>query len=184
METRKPSKFGTIIRMMISPAAAIKTAVSGIPWFFSLLVSGLAFGLFFLQTGLDLYKTGQKEFVFALLSAGAGIVYGVIIIPILAAFIWIVLKIAKTDKSLGWAISSFCLSYSGALIYGVCGLAFSLLLGWRTSVAFGVTGVLWATGPIIMSIREMSGGKSILSIPLATIAGAAILFSWSYLGKL
>jgi len=33
-------------------------------------------------------------------------------------------------------------------------------LGCRTSIAFGVTGVLWATGPIIMSIREMSGGKS------------------------
>lgn len=184
METPKPSVLRTIISMMISPGSALKSAISGIPWFFSLAVSAAAFGLFFVQTGLDLYKTGQKGLNFVFLSAGAGAVYDVTVIPLLGALIWCILKLAKSDKSVGWAVSSFCLSYSGALIYGICGLLFSIFLGWRTSIAFGVTGVLWATGPIIASIREMTGGKMTLGIPLATIVGAAVLFSWSLFSRI
>ncbi|KJS21673.1 MAG: hypothetical protein VR72_09250 [Clostridiaceae bacterium BRH_c20a] len=184
MKKTKTPIFRTIISMMISPATALKSAVAGIPWFFSLGVSALAFAFFFMQTGLDLYKTGQKGLQFVMLSAGAGIVYGITVIPLLGAIIWVILKLTKSDKSIGWAISSFCLSYSGALIYGICGILFSFVFGWKTSIAFGVTGVLWATGPIIMSIREMTGGKSTLSIPLATIAGAVVLFTWSFFGKI
>lgn len=184
MKDTKPTVIKTIISMMISPASVLKSAILGIPWFFSLAVTAVAFGLFFLQTGLDLYKTGQKSIEFAILSAGAGVVYGITVIPLLGALIWCILKLAKSDKSIGWAISSFCLSYSGALIYGICGLIFSFLIGWRTSIAFGVTGVLWATGPIIVSIREMTGGKSVFSIPLATFVGIVVLFTWSFFGRI
>lgn len=184
MSENKPSMLRTIFGMMISPGATLKTAVTGLPWFFSLLVSGLAFLLFFIQTGLDLYKTGQQGIGFVLLSAGAGAVYGITIIPFLGLLIWLVLKAAKCEKGPGWAVSSFCLSYSGALIYGIMGLVFSLALGWRTSIAFGVTGVLWATGPIIAGIREMTAGKNALGILLSTLAGAAVLFSWSFFGTI
>lgn len=178
-----PSSLRTVFGMMISPGATLKAAVSGLNGFLSLLVSALAFLFFFLQTGLDLYKTGQQDLSFVLLSAATGALYGFTIIPFLGFLIWLVLKAAKSDKGPGWAISSFCLSYSGALIYGILGLAFSLALGWSTSVAFGVTGVLWATGPIIASIREMTAGKSVLGIFLATFAGAAVLFSWSFFSR-
>jgi len=94
------------------------------------------------------------------------------------------MMISKTNKPIGWAISSFCLSYSGALIYGIFGLVFSFFFDWRTAIAFGVTGVLWATGPIIVSIREMTEGKSVLSIPLATLAGTVVLISWSVFGTI
>lgn len=184
MSDNKPSAMRTIFGMMISPGATLKSAVSGLPWFLSLLVSGLAFLLFFAQTGLDLYKTGQQGFQFVLLSAGAGAVYGITVIPLLGMLIWLVLKAAKCEKGLKWAVSSFCMGYSGTLVYGIIGMIFSLALGWRTSVAFGVTGVLWATGPIIAAIREMSAGKNTLGILLSTLAGAAILFSWSLFGNL
>jgi hypothetical protein len=170
--------------MMINPGSALQAAVSGMPWYLSLAVSALAFGLFFLQTGLDLHKTGQKGLDFVIVATGTGALYGLTVIPLLAVIIWCILRLARSGKSIGWTVSSFCLSYSGALIFGISGLLFSLLLGWRTSIAFGVTGVLWATGPIIISIRQMSGGNSALSILLATLAGVAILFTWSFFGQI
>lgn len=176
--------FGTVLSMMVSPAKALKESVGKIPWFFSAAVSAMAFGLFFFQTGFDLYKTGQRGFGYALLSAGTGLAYGLVAIPLLGALIWIISKAAKTDKSLKWTVSSICLSYSGALVYGILGIVFSLAFGWKTAVAFGITGVLWATGPIIATIREMTNGKTTLGIVLATLAGAAVLFSWAMFVRL
>lgn len=183
MEHAKPSLFRTIFGMMINPAGALRGALSE-KWYLSLVVSALAFGLFFVQTGLDLYKTGQKEWTFVLLSVVTGIAYGLVVIPLIAVIMWIILKVAKTDKSLLQAVSAFCLSYSGALIYGILGLVFSLAMGWKTSVAFGATGVLWAIGPMMFTIRELTGGKNTLSVPLATLVSAVVLISWSMFGNL
>jgi hypothetical protein len=183
VERAKPSLVRTIFGMMISPSAALRSAFAN-KWYLSVAVSALAFGLFFFQTGLDLYKTGQKEMGFVFLSVGAGVAYGLVMIPLLGAVIWLLLKAAKTDKSLLQAVSAFCLSYSGALVYGVLGIIFSLVLGWKTAVAFGVSGVLWAIGPMIFTIRELTGGKNALSVPLATAVGAVVLISWSLFGNL
>lgn len=183
MEQTKPSPFRTIIGMMINPAGALRDAFSS-RWYLSVAVSALAFGLFFVQTGLDLYKTGQKEMDFVLVSAGAGVAYGIVMIPLIGAVMWAILKAVKTDKSLMQAISAFCLSYSGALIYGLLGIVFSLALGWKTSVAFGVTGVVWAIGPMILAIRELTGGKNALSVSLATAVSTVVLISWSVFGNL
>lgn len=183
MEQTKPSLFRTVFGMMINPAGALKGALAS-RWYLGLAVSALAFGLFFSQTGLDLYKTGQKEMGFVFISTGVGIAYGLIMIPLLGSLLWVILKAAKMDKTLLQTISAFCLSYSGALIYGVLGIFFSLGLGWKTSVAFGVTGVLWAIGPMMFAIRELTGGKNILSVPLATAVSAVVLISWSFFGNL
>jgi hypothetical protein len=184
METERNSFFRTLVGMMMTPGAALKSSIVGTKWYFSLAVSAVAFGLFFLQTGLDLYNTGQKGFSFVLLSTGLGFAYGLLAIPLMGAIVWLILKAAKTDKDLKWAISSFCLSYSGALLFGILGLAFSIIFGWRTSVAFGVTGVLWAIGPMIVTIRTMTGGKNIMSIPIVSVLSAAILISWAWLGRI
>ena len=184
MNISKSPVFKTIISMMINPSSVLKSAVSGVPWFFSLIVSAVAFGLFFLQTGLDLYKTGQKGLGFVILSAGTGAIYGASVIPLLGMIIWCILKLAKSAKTLSWAISSFCLSYSGALIYGISGILFSIVLGWKTSVAFGVTGVLWAIGPMIITIREMTEGKNKMSIPIASVVSGIVLVSWSFFGQI
>jgi len=179
----RSSLFRNIFGMMVSPASALRGALAG-KWYLSVLVSALAFGLFFAQTGLDLYKTGQKELNFVLLSAGAGVLYGLVVIPLIAIFLWVILKAVKTEKNLMQAVSVFCLSYSGALVYGFLGLVFSLALGWKTSIAFGVTGVLWAIGPMMYAIRELAGGKNTLSFFLSTLVGAAVLLSWSIFGTL
>lgn len=181
--TPSPSLFRTIFGMMVSPAAALRGAMAG-KWYLSVAVSALAFGLFFTQTGLDLYKTGQKELVFVFLSAGAGVLYGLLTIPLIAVFLWLVLKIARSDTTILQTISVFCLSYSGALVYGVLGLVFSLALGWKTAIAFGVTGVLWAIGPMMVAIRELTGKKTLLSFILSTLVGIAVLLSWSFFGRL
>lgn len=183
MEHTKPSLLRTIFGMMMNPAGALKGALSG-RWYLSVAVSSLAFGLFFIQTGLDMYKTGQKELSFVLLSVGTGMAYGLVVIPLISVFMWVILKAARTDKSLLQAVSAFCLSYSGALIYGILGLIISLTMGWKTSIAFGATGVLWAIGPMMFTIRELTGGKNALSVSLATLVGAAVLFSWSVFGNL
>lgn len=181
---QKVSKLRALLSMMLSPASVLKSAISGLPLGFSVAVSSAAFCLFFLQTGLDLYKTGQKGIWFAALSAAAGAAYGLAFIPFIGIVVWAVLKLTKANKSLKWIISSICLSYSGALIYGITGILFSTILGWRTSVAFGATGVLWAAGPMIVAIRAATDGKNALSIPVATLVCGVVLVSWSMFGKL
>lgn len=173
----------TIFGMMINPAGALRSALAS-SWMMSAAVSGLAFGLFFAQTGLDLVKTGQKDLLYIALSVAVGLGYGLLLIPLLGVGIWVTLKIAKSEKKLSETISAFCLSYSGALIYGIVGIIFSLVLGWKTSVAFGVTGVLWAIGPIMVTIRDLTKGKTSLSIMVSTIVSAIILISWSWYGNL
>lgn len=183
MEKSKEPLIRTVLGMMLNPVAGLKGALAG-KWYISVGVSALAFGLFFFQTALDLYKTGQKDFIFAVLFTGGGLAYGAIFIPLLGLMFWGLIKIAKTDMTPTQAISAFCLCYSGALIYSIFGLVFSLALGWKTAVAFGVTGVLWATGPMIHTIRRMTGGKTGLSVFLSTVAGIAILVSWSFFGRI
>lgn len=184
MEKAKQSLFKTIFGMMINPSGTIKNALLSTKWYLSVAVSALAFGLFFGQTGLDLYKTGQKGWDFVLISGTIGILYGLIIIPFLCFFIWTLLKVSKGKNSIKETVSAFCLSYSGALIYGLFGLVFSLVLGWKTSIAFGVTGVLWAIGPMIITIRNLTEGKNALGIPIATAVGVLVLISWSIFGNL
>lgn len=181
---KKTSLVRTIFGMMINPSGAVKTAVEGTAWYFSLLLSGIAFCLFFLQTGLDLYKTGQKSISFVYMSAGAGLIYGLVIIPLIGLLAWGILKIFKSEKTLKWAITSYCLSYSGALVYGLIGLSFSFFMTWKTAMAFGVTGVLWAVGPLMATSREMTNGNTKISILIATLYSSLILISWAYFGNL
>lgn len=184
MQVKQQSMFRTVFGMMINPAGTLKGALASTHWYVAIGVSALAFALFFTQTGLDLYKTGQKSLWYVLMAGGTGLLYGAVVIPLLGAAVWLPLKATKAQEDVKRTISTFCLSYCGALIYGLLGLGFSLILGWKTAMAFGVTGVLWAIGPMIVGIREMTGGKNALSIPIATVISALVLISWSFLGNL
>jgi len=184
MEGKQQSMFRTVFGMMINPADTIKGALSSTRWYVAIGVSALAFALFFVQTGLDLYNTGQKDLSYVLLAGGAGLLYGAIVIPLLGVLVWLPLKATNVQEDVRRTMATFCLSYCGALIYGLLGLGFSLILGWKTAMAFGVTGVLWAIGPMIVGIREMTGGKNALSIPIATVISALVLISWSFLGNM
>ena len=176
-------KIKIILGMMLSPGTFLKNAVSSIPFFFSTVVSSLAFGLFFLQTGLDLYKTGQQPVLFVIVTSLIGILFGLLAVPLISLFIWVITKIFGCNKTVKWTVSTFCLSYSGALVYGIFGLIASLVLGWRTSIAFGVTGLMWTLGPMIATLREMLKGKILLCVILAAAVGAIVLYCWSFIGR-
>lgn len=174
----------TIFDMMLRPMKALNATKEQIPWPMSLIVSGLAFGLFFLLTGLDLFKTGQKGFLFVVGSVASGLAYGLVVIPVLAVVMWLIMKLFKTEQNLKWAIRSLCMSYSGALVYGIVGLVCSLFLDWKVSIAFGLTGVLWAIGPMFFVFRKMSKDNIPISLLLSTVIGSAVLYSWSLFGSI
>jgi len=95
---------------------------------------------------------------------------------------WMGARLFGGKQSLSWTIRAFSLAYAPALVYGVAGLAASLLFGWRTAVAFGVTGVLWSLGPMLTALRRMTGGRLGASITLATGCGLLLLLGWAWLG--
>jgi hypothetical protein len=178
-----PNSVRTALSMMVNPGAVLKKAVAGIPWPFSLSISSLAFLLFFLQTGLDLFRTGQKGIGFILLLSLEGLLFGSVGIAALAMIAWGITKAFKGNKSLKWVISAFGLGYSSTLIFTFLGLLFSLILHWNTSVAFGVSGVLWATGSMIATVKEMSQDNTFLAVLIATICCGLLLLGWALLGN-
>jgi hypothetical protein len=94
--------------MMINPSKVLKSVLADTKWYFSVLISATAFGLFFLQTGIDLYRTGQKGFFYVLIMLLIGLLYGAVIIPLVSLIIWIVLKISKVQMTINQSISIIC----------------------------------------------------------------------------
>jgi hypothetical protein len=180
---KRPNPLRAALAMMINPGAVLQKKVAGIPWPFSLSISALAFMLFFLQTGLDLMRIGQKGIGFVVLLSVEGLLFGSLGIALLAVVAWGITRLFRGDKPIGWAISAFGLGYCSTLIFTVLGVFFSLILHWNTSVVFGVSGVLWATGPMIASIKQMSRENTALSIIVATICSGLLLFGWALLGN-
>jgi len=180
---KSPFPWRAVFIMMINPNVVLKKMVGRIPWPFSLAISALAFMLFFMQTGLDLMRIGLKGSGFVVLLSVEGLLFGSLGIALLAMIAWGITRVFKGNKPLGWAISAFGLGYCSTLIFTILGMFFSLLLNWNTSVAFGVSGVLWATGPMIASIKEMSRDNTALSVIVATICGGLLLLGWALLGN-
>jgi Kef-type K+ transport system membrane component KefB len=128
-------------------------------------------------------RVGLKGIGFVVQLSVEGAIFGSVGIALLAMIAWGITRIFKGNKSLGWALSAFGLGYCSTLIFTVLGLLFSLILNWNTSVAFGVSGVLWATGPMIASIKEMSRDNTALSVIVATICSGLLLLGWVLLGN-
>jgi hypothetical protein len=186
----------TILGMFVNPGAALSGALAEGSPVFALAVSGTAFGLFFLQTGIDQARAGQAAIpplglgapLGVLALAGIGALYGTVGLAVVALAAWClvrlltgVLKLGSTPGP-GTTVRAFALGYAPALVYGVVGIVLSLLLGWNTAIAFGITGVLWAIGPAIATLRRMLGGHIWPAILIATLVGGAMLAGWSLLG--
>ena len=180
----RPHPIRSAIIMMFNPGEIIKNNIAQIKWPFSLMISMGAFVLFFLQTGLDLMRTGQKQLPFVLMLVLAGALFGFVGVGFLAALSWAVAGIFKGEKTFSWVLTAFGLSFCSSLVYGLFGLVTALVLNWNTSIVFGVTGVLWATGPIISTIREMLRGKTAMSIVMAILCCSLLLCGWSLLGNM
>lgn len=177
-------RWKTTLNMIINPGQVVKSQMSRVPWPYSLLVSGLSFALFFLQTGLDMQRTGQIGMSTVVLVSMLGLFYGTAGVALLAVMAWALSSAGERNYTVDWAISSFGLGYSATLVYALSGVVFSLALGWKTAVAFGVTGVLWALRPTLFTIRQMSGDRVAFSVTLATLCGALLLAGWAVLGRL
>jgi hypothetical protein len=66
-----------------------------------------------------------------------------------------------------------------ALCFSASGLAFTfnIIFGWHTSIAFGVSGMLWALMPLLFTAREMLKDRLGAAILLACSALMIIIFA-------
>ncbi|WKY47563.1 hypothetical protein Q5O24_14620 [Eubacteriaceae bacterium ES3] len=183
MERQESSQIVMLIKMIANPGEVIKKRMVTLPWPYGFLISGLAFTLFFLQSGIDLFRTGVIGMERLIIMAMLGLIMGTAGVALLAALVHVLAQAQKRNLDLQWTLSNFSLGYSVTLIYSLCGIFFSLLLGWNTSVAFGITGVLWSLRPMLFTIKELSGDATALSVILTTICGAVMLFAWGLLGQ-
>jgi hypothetical protein len=167
--------------VMFNPGQVIKGRMDNVSWPWAYAISGSAFFLFFLQSGLDLLRAGKAGPLQVILLTLAGGCWGTLGIGGMAAVAWVLCRPFGTPHSFSWTLRSFALGYSPALIYTALGLLANILLGWNTALAFGATGVLWSLGPNIAVLREMLAARLLPSALLATFFGAATLLVWGLL---
>jgi hypothetical protein len=180
----KAGLLRTLFGVMIDPGGALKRRLAGTSFAVALGISGLAFALFFLQTGIDRAHEGQIGGAAVAVLGLFGLIYGSLGIAMVGLLGWAGARAMGGSGSAGDAVRAFGLAYSPTLIYTVFGLLFNLLLGWNTAVAFGVTGVLWALGPITSALKEMVGGRTWPATLLATACGLLVLVGWVRIGAL
>ena len=177
-----PAKpWWSVLLMMVNPGQVLAQGLGKVSWPFALSVSGAAFALFFFQTGLDRWHVSSLSAVRCLLLALMGAAYGTVGIAAIGLVAWALSKLIGGEQPPGWVIRAIALSYSSALVYAAVGIVFNLGFKWNTSLAFGVTGVLWALGPMMAVFRQLSKGKIAASVVLATICGALVLLGWGAL---
>ena len=172
----------TALAVMSNPRALLRAPAGPLTWPWALGISGLAFALFFLQTGMDRVRNGSMDAGGAALLGMVGLLCGSLGVGLLALIAWAIARLAGGTQRPDWAVRAFGLGYSPALLYAICGLCANLLLGWNTAIAFGVTGVLWAMGPLLFTLRTLCNGKLALSMLLTTVCGGGLLFGWALLG--
>ncbi len=179
-----PALWRVILSVAVDPGSLIRNRLADTRLVSSLLVSGVAFMLFFLQTGIDRAREGQLNAGGVALLSLVGFIYGTVGIGMTGVVGWAGARLMGGSGRLGEAIRAFALAYSATLIYAAMGLMFSLILGWNTAVAFGVTGVLWALGPMISVLKGMVGGRGWPATLLATACGLMVLVGWARVGWL
>lgn len=177
-----PSLLRIMAAFMINPGAAVRRRVDSLPVWLSLAVPGVAFMLLFLQTGLDRHAAGTAEPFAVVLATVVGFGYGTVFLALVAAAVGVAMRSFGAERSVAAVVSSFALAYSPTLVYVVMGLGANLVFGWFTAAAFGMTGVLWAIGPLIGTLRDLSDGRTVLPVAAATLAGTLLLVGWALLG--
>lgn len=171
----------TGLAIAVNPGAILKSRLQLYPVSWALAVSGSAFLLIFLQSGLDLHRTGQAGPAKVVGWGLIGLGFGTLGVGLLATIAWLLSAPFGRQKTRDWALRAFALAYSPALIYGILGLGANLLLGWNTAVAFGVTGFLWAVGPMFSSAQEMTENNLAASYAITTVCGSLLLVGWGVL---
>ena len=167
---------------VLDPAGLIARNLDGFGVLSALAVSGLAFTTISLQAALDLARAGGWASSALALLVLRGALLGTFGVAAVALLAWVLSRPFSTTQGLSWTVRAFGSAYGNALIYGLFGLALNLFLGWNTAVSCGVTGLLWALGPMFGSLRELTGQRAGPAALLATVCGAAMLLAWVQLG--
>ncbi len=175
------SRFLKMFLMVLNPGMLLKSHLKQYSWQWALSVSGVAFMLFFLQTSLDLYRVGESGGAYVVVMAIIGVFFGTLGIALFAYISWQVVKNYGNQQPVDWAVKAFGLGYAPALVYTTFGLFANVFLGWNTSLTFGLPGVLWAIRPMMASLKEMTGGKKLLSLGMSVAFGFILFLGWSFL---
>ena len=173
-----------IFGVAVDPGSLVRSRFADTSFVMALPVSGIAFMLFFLQTGIDRARDGMLDTRGVVVLSIAGLIYGTVGIGLTGVVGWIGARLMGGAGELREAIRAFALAYSATLIYAAMGLMFNLFFGWNTAVAFGVTGVLWALAPMISVLKGMVGGRGWPATVLATVCGLMVLAGWVRVGWL
>jgi len=170
-----------MLDMMFQPACALQTgATEGSP-LAGLAVSGAAFLLFFLQTGMDRVHAGTATPLLASGLALLGLVGGTLGIATLATATWGLSRVLGGNRPWSWALRAFGMAYAPALVYGLFGLAARLALGWNTAVSFGLSGLLWSLLPLMAVHESLAGGSRLAGVLLTLFSGGLVLAAWAWL---
>jgi hypothetical protein len=176
------SPWRVVFATMAAPGEILRRHAAAMPAPLALGVSGAAFALFFVQTGIDLHRgtpwDGAALAGLAILGA-TGLVLGTLGVGALALLNFALTRPFDSEVSLGWTLRAFALAYSPTLVYALCGLLVQLTLGWPVALAFGVTGYLWALGPLHAVIGELCGSRALPTAVLTTLNGALLLLVWA-----
>ncbi len=70
--------------MMVNPAGVVRQRLDKAAWPWALAVSGTAFTLFFLQTALDMTRSGRSSVLGAAALTFTGLIYGTFGVAVLA----------------------------------------------------------------------------------------------------
>ena len=165
------------ISYFLNPGELINSEIRDKLPLLGLMVSGISFMIFFILTGLD----SNNGF---LLPAFKGLLFGTAGIAFLAFIIWFLVKGFNPNVTLSYVIGSFSLCYTSTMIFTFVGLFLKMGMGWNTSVSLGMSGVLFAFGPMISVISSLTGGKRAWDILIITLAGVYVFFFWAFLNNM
>lgn len=146
-----------------------------------LLVSGLALALFFLQTGIDRYRTQTASAWTVLGMAGQGWLVGTLGVLVWATLVWALARACGKPIGWFWVLQSYGWCYAPTLVSGCLGLFFSGLLGWHTALTFGLGAVVMACSPITEFHHKLTHGHQGLSVLLTVLSEGLVLLGWGIL---
>ena len=93
----RQSQLRTVLTMIANPGEVIKNQMIKVPWPYTMLISGLAFTLFFLQIGIDLFRAGTIGVDRVILIAIIGLLFGTVGVVLLAMLTYLVVQAGKRE---------------------------------------------------------------------------------------
>lgn len=167
--------------LIVDPASLVTRSLDGVGAPAALLLSTLAFTTISLQAALDLARSRGDAAADLAGLVLRGALLGSAGVAAMGLAAWVLTR-PFGGPGPGAALRAVGGAYASALVYGLVGLGLNLVLGWNTAISCGVTGLLWALGPLFLALRELAGGRAVVAALLSTLCGAGMLSGWVWWG--